>query len=151
MLHPHSHLFANLSIIYEFCKFFHAFITVYLSVFFYIPYRVLSKKHILSKVYYVLMLLCLKTYHWSVCPYTIQSSFPDLLNQKSSRTIFDLFANSFFIHLCLTGKPPFIPLAQAQDSFHFPRLYEKVLNWNFPLSLSHTSSRAGQLSVLHPA
>ena len=56
-------MYANLSIIYEFCKFFHAFITAYLSVFFYVPHLVLSKKHILSKIYYVLMLFCLKAYH----------------------------------------------------------------------------------------
>ena len=37
--------------------------------------------------------------------------------KKSSRTISDLFANSFFIYLCLTGKPPFSLLAKVRESF----------------------------------
>ena len=48
--------------------------------------------------------------------------------KKSSRTISILFANSFSFILDQTVNPPFSPLAQVQDSFHFPRLYEKVLN-----------------------
>ena len=89
--------------------------------------------------------------------YSIKKKFANNLkkvreqSQKSSRTISFLFANSFSFILDQTVNAPFSLLVQVQDSLHFPCLYEKVLNWNFPPSPSHTSFRAKRPLVPHPA